>query len=249
MKKESIGGHVVQIYDSIDELPIKRFHKYNKFLLVDSGIGSDINDLNQKISIIIRHVNNKSEHAITELENMRQSLYLVSSEINPSYLAFSCLVYSIDGQILKDISDDGLRRVLERLNNTKVGWLNGFLESIKKKITEELNLYFPGRFDSIAEKEYYDKLRERVLLMLDSIINETENEEKIRQIDNFLLTLAKPHLFSGKESAEIKFEKEFDEMCLFLTHKLNVNPDEMNVLQFYNSFEYLQKSMKQNKQK
>ena len=44
MKKVKLGGHKVEIYDSIDELPMVRFHKYSKMLMVDAGVGSDIND-------------------------------------------------------------------------------------------------------------------------------------------------------------------------------------------------------------
>ena len=44
-----IGTHDVEMYDSIDELPIIRFHKYQKLLLVDSGIGADINSFDQRI--------------------------------------------------------------------------------------------------------------------------------------------------------------------------------------------------------
>jgi hypothetical protein len=247
MRKESIGRHVVELYDSIDELPIVRFHKYNKFLLVDSGIGSDINDLNQKIGTIVGHVKNKSDFAITELENMRQALYLISTELSPKHLAFACLVYSVDGEVIHDISDDNLHRVLKRLKNTKVGWLNGFMESIKKKINQELRLYFPGRFDDAAVKEYYDKLKQRVLLMLDTLINENDNSNKIEQIDSFMLTLSKPQLFSGKESAEIKFDKQFEEMCLFLADQLSVEPKKMTVLVYYQTFEYLKKKLKPKK--
>ena len=40
-----VNKHTVEIYDSIDELPIQRFQKYNKFLLIDSGVGSDLQDV------------------------------------------------------------------------------------------------------------------------------------------------------------------------------------------------------------
>ena len=42
MRKVTLSGHVVEIYDAIDELPMRRFHRYNKMVLVDAGIGSEI---------------------------------------------------------------------------------------------------------------------------------------------------------------------------------------------------------------
>ena len=40
MKNVQIKGMNVELYDSIEDLPIMRFHKYNKMLLVDAGVGS-----------------------------------------------------------------------------------------------------------------------------------------------------------------------------------------------------------------
>ena len=54
MKREVINNHIVILYDSIDELPIIRFHKYNKYMLIDSGIGSDLNDINVHIDRAIK---------------------------------------------------------------------------------------------------------------------------------------------------------------------------------------------------
>ncbi len=104
-------------------------------------------------------------------------------------------------------------------------------------------MYFPGRFDDAATKEYYDKLRDRVLLICDTIIRGNNNDEKIQKIDNYLLTLEKPQLFSGKESAEIAFDKQFNEMSIFLTKELSIDIDKTTVLEYYQSFEYIKKTM------
>ena len=247
MKTTKIGKYTVELYDSIDELPIKRFHKFNKYLLVDSGIGSDLNDINEHIGRIIRYVDKSDKQkAKVQLENLRQSLYMVSQETNVKHLSFVFLVKSIDGKELTDLSDENIKRIQVQFGDTKLGFFDSLLESIKKKIEDELNVYFPGQFDDSAIKEYYDKIRTRVLLQLDSIIRGTDNKQGIEVINDFLLTLANPKVFSGKESAEIKYDKQFEEMCLFLSHELSVNTDKMSVLQFYNSFEYLKKLKKPN---
>ncbi|MGF2526095.1 hypothetical protein ACQUW0_27690, partial [Ralstonia pseudosolanacearum] len=44
-----IGKHTVEMYDTIEELPIVRFHKYQKLLLIDAGIGADIVAFDQRI--------------------------------------------------------------------------------------------------------------------------------------------------------------------------------------------------------
>ena len=48
MVKAKIGKHEVEIYDTIEELPMVRFHKYQKLLLIDAGIGSDITAFDQR---------------------------------------------------------------------------------------------------------------------------------------------------------------------------------------------------------
>ena len=45
MKTAKVNGHTVEIFDSIDELNIRRFQKYNKYMLIDSGVGSDLQDI------------------------------------------------------------------------------------------------------------------------------------------------------------------------------------------------------------
>ena len=59
MRKVKLGKHSVTLYDSIDELPIVRFHKYSKMLLVDAGVGSDINDFDAHIERAVRYIRGK----------------------------------------------------------------------------------------------------------------------------------------------------------------------------------------------
>lgn len=247
MKTIEIGKYKVELYDSIDELPIKRFHKFNKYLLVDAGVGSDLNDINEKIGKIMRYVDRSDKvNARIELENLRQAMYLVTQETNPKHLAFMVLVKSIEGKEITDLSDEGLRAIQKLFENQPLNFLDRLLQSVKKKIDRELNLYFPGQFDDAAVKEYHDKLKSRILFQLDSIIRNADHTQEIEQIDSFLLTLAKPQIFFGKESTEIKYDRQFEDMCLFLSQELSLDIDKLSVLQFYNSFEYIKKQRKKN---
>lgn len=96
MKNVQIKGMNVELYDSIEDLPIMRFHKYNKMLLVDAGVGSDLSDLDRHIEKVIRYLNSPTPNMATvELENMRQNIYFIQSEVSPRHLAFAVLVKSI----------------------------------------------------------------------------------------------------------------------------------------------------------
>ena len=136
MVTEKIGRHTVEFYDTIDALPIVRFHKYQKLLLVDAGIGSDIAAFDQHIERTRRFLmSGKSEQAQQELENMRQCVFLIQSGVNPRHRAFAALVTKIDGQECNDIGDDALAAVTEKLNDVPETELTARLEAVKKKLT------------------------------------------------------------------------------------------------------------------
>lgn len=249
MKVGKVNKHTVEIYDSVDELPIKRFQKYNKYLLVDSGVGSDIQDILHHIDLAKVYTKSNPAMAITELENMRQSIYLVVDELSPKYMAFATLVHKIDGEEMTDMSDAGLKRVLDILSEAKKGWLDGVLNSIKKKIDHELSLYFPGKFEDANQKEYFDYLREHTKVRLEEIISGEDMKELRDKIETSMALLSKPKIFWGTKSVEISYDKQFEEMCLVLSHNLQVNPYTMTVLQFYNAFDYLKKLTSRTKTK
>lgn len=247
MREETIGKHKVKIYDSIDELPIIRFHKYNKYMLIDSGVGSDLEDADGRFVRAMKFIKSDPELAIKELQNLRQLLHLISETINPTHLAFATLVAEIDGEPRTDLSDTGLSEVIRILGEAKKGWIDWLLELVKKKIDTELTLYFPGMFDDAGSKEFYDRLRARTLTILDGILTGDDKTEEIGKIDDYLLSLAKPKSFSGKDSVEIQYDKQFESMNILLAHQLSVNTNNMTVLQYYNAFEYLKKSVKNKK--
>lgn len=134
MKSLLVNNKVVKVYDSIDEMPIVNFQKYNKYLLIDSGVGSDSDDIDAHIVKIAKYIKaNDNKKALQELQNMRQNIYMVNSEISPKYLAFAALIHSIDGKELTDLSDDGLKKVLQDLKEVKHSVVIDFLLWLKKK--------------------------------------------------------------------------------------------------------------------
>ena len=254
MKTVKIGERTVEIYDAIDELPMLRFHKYNKMLLVDAGIGSDLQDFDTHIEKAIRYARSKTpELAAIELDNMRQNVYFIQTGISPKHLAFAVLVKSIDGEPYNDLSDDGLQKVVDMFGDVPVKELTAQMEAVKKKIDEELRLYFPRIFDDAALKEYFDQLKERTVILLRTIIAGEATETDAKRIDEItaeLITYFNPQSFSGADSVEIRYDKQFENMCLILSQNLHVDPKRFTVLEYYNAFEYIKEQAKKaNKQK
>lgn len=240
MKTIHLPGKVIKVYDSIDEMPIVNFQKYNKYLLIDSGIGSDTDDIDVHIAKIAKYIKaNDAKNALLELQNMRQNMYMIHSEISPKHLAFAALIHSINGKEVKELSDDNLKDILADIKEIKHSTIIKFFDWLKKKVSAELEAYFPNDFTSAKEKEAYDKLKMRTILVLESIINGLDKHEQICAIDELLFQANSPRLFAGKDSVEIKYDKQFESTCLLITQKTGADAKKMTVLQFYSALELI----------
>lgn len=238
MKNLLINKKVIRVYDSIDEMPIINFQKYNKYLLIDSGLGSDTDDIDAHIVRIAKLIKtNSTKKALQELQNMRMNMHMVNNEISPKYLAFAALIHSIDGQKVEDLSDDGLKKLLDDIKEVKHSKIIEFLMWLKKKVSNELEVYFPGDFIDSREKEVYDKLKNRTLLVLDAIVNDIDNAEQIKAIDTAMFSKYSPKIYDGSNSIEIKYDKQFESTCLLIAQKTSMDAKKMTVLQFYNALD------------
>ena len=244
MKTIMLNNKVIKLYDSIDEMPITNFQRYNKYLLIDSGIGSDVDDIDAHIVRVAKFIKaNNNKKALQELQNMRQNMYMVNSAISPRYLAFAALIHSIDGKEIKDISEDSLKDLLEQLKEVRHSVIVDFLVWLKKKVSSEMEIYFPGLFSSVKEKEAYDKIKGRTLLVLDNIVNNTNNKEQIAIIDMHLLNMYSPQSYLGADSVEIKYDKQFENACLLISQKMNTDAKILTVLQFYNALDMIKQQV------
>ena len=129
-----IGKHTIEMYDTIDELPIVRFHKYQKLLLIDAGVGADIQAFDHRIERVrLFLADGKYEQAAKELGNLRQSVFLIQSELTPRHRAFAALITKLDGKVCDDISDTALEKITAALGDIKESELTARLEAVKKK--------------------------------------------------------------------------------------------------------------------
>lgn len=249
MKSIRIGNHDVELYESIDELPITRFHKFNKYLLVDAGIGSEISDWDAHVERTVRYIRSNPDLAIKELENLRQNVHFIQNELSPKHLAFCVLVKSVDGRCFEDASDAEIEVIRTLLQEITSSELTANLESVKKKIDDDLQLYFPKLFDDPNTKEYYDLLRRRGLLMLDQIIDKQNRQDEIDRLTDQILTFAPPRVFSGSNGVEVQTDRDFESMCLLIAQQTHTDPKRFTVLEYYNAFEYVKDNLKRKNKK
>lgn len=244
MKSLVLNNIPIEIYDSIEEMPIVNFQKYNKYVLIDSGLGSDIEDIDEHLVNLAKLIKTDLKKATQELQNMRQSMYMIVNEISPKYMAFAAIIHSFDGKKVTDLSEDNLKAMLAKLQFARHSSIIDLLIWVKKKVFTELETYFPQDFGPNAkEKEVFDKLKQRVIYKLQGIIKEEQEQyaEKVAEIDNYLFGLYKPENFNGTESAEVKYDKQFEASCMLISQKANMNAKKMTVLEFYSTLSNLQK--------
>lgn len=252
MKEVRLDGHRVVVYNSIDELPMERFHRYNKMLLVDAGVGSEISDFDARIERCVRYIRKgENENAAKELDNLRQNVFLIMQEQGVRDLSFACLVQSIDGEPCNDISEEGLTKVLERLGGVPRRQMTDALQSVKKKIDDELSVYFPDIFNDVESKEWYDTLKRRTLAVLENIINgrSDERDRAIEDMTERMVLYSRPKVFSGSKSVEIEHDKNFESLCLTIQSETHADAKRMTVLEFYNAYEYIRRLSKERKKK
>ncbi len=246
MRTIKIGSHIVELYDAIDEMPIKRFHKYNKMLLVDAGIGSDLADFDGHIQKAIAYLKAKApENAIVELDNLRQNVFMMQNEVSPRSLAFACLVKAVDGKPT-EATDEALSAIVEKLADVPLKEMTAHFDAVKKKIDSELQLYFPTLFEDASVKEYFDQMKRRTLAQLDIIINgaNERNTSDVERLTLEMLTYNKPRMFSGSDNTEIQHDKNFERMCVTISHHLHIDAKNYTILEFYNAFEYVKELLK-----
>ena len=136
MIDKRIGNLRLKLYSGIDELTAERFHKFNLYTLIATGIGSDVTSLQNHITLIYQALNKKDYDRLKTLfENYHHSIHLITEQIDTQCVAFACLVHSINGDEITDISDENLIKISKRItkNVRRVEALQ-VLEEIKKKL-------------------------------------------------------------------------------------------------------------------
>jgi len=107
----------LKLFDSIEDLPIERFMKANKYWMLHDSIGSDISDFDKNHYNKFALIAGDKEKMLKSLENFRILVFNIMNEINVQHLSFACLVYSINDQLITDLSEESLKGVLKRLSD------------------------------------------------------------------------------------------------------------------------------------
>lgn len=146
MREIRHNGHRIVIEDDISRLNIQRFQHFNRWLLIESGIGSDLEAINSRLSNVMNYIRlEEKEKALKEVANLSQAMAFTMQNISPEMSAFICLCDSIDGVKVNDLSEEGIKRYVEILGKKKIplGKIREWLGDAKKKLKAIQRLFSP----------------------------------------------------------------------------------------------------------
>lgn len=145
----------IEYFESTEDLPIKRYQKFNKYLMLDSDVGSDFNAFNHRIANIKNFVDaDLKQEALDEIVNFRQALFNGLNEISPSVNALVALIKTVDGKPFNYNSEKEVQRVIDYMDrsgfskkdadnltsevkkNSIWNWLTTSLSTLKARLTK-----------------------------------------------------------------------------------------------------------------
>jgi len=136
MKIIEIGEHKINIWASAKEMPTSRYMTFQKYLLMDSGIGDTMESVNNhfnKLHTFLAH--SKIEDAKKEAENLHFNFYSILNEVDYQSRAFACMVHSINDELKTDYSDEALGETLKQLSDLGLtrAIAEDYSDEVKKK--------------------------------------------------------------------------------------------------------------------
>lgn len=149
----------VIFYDSIEEMPHRRYMKFNKEFMRQNEVGNTKLDVAKRIDRAMGFIGaNEADKAMKELSNARMAYNYAQAELEPKGLALAAMVKSINGVEVEDITTSGLKNtlaVLQRIGITKKE-VETNADSIKKKSNKSLRFSFlsslMGKISSIIKR-------------------------------------------------------------------------------------------------
>lgn len=135
MKELSVEGSSILIYNDIKELPVIRYREFQKFSILENEAGDNKKSLDNRLSNIeTLIVSNRLKDALQEARNARLAILYINESIDFQLMSLVCLIHSIDGEKVNDLSEDGVLRVARKLQSIiSKGELSDIIVSVKKK--------------------------------------------------------------------------------------------------------------------
>jgi hypothetical protein len=137
MRLLKLKSGTCELWETTKELPARRYNDFQKYLIQDIGIGSEVVDIERHHQNLFRLLGGSQiQEAQTESYNLFQNIVLAIQGINIKHISFACFVHSINGKAVTDYSESNLKNVINKLSDIGLtqGHVEDILEDLKKKL-------------------------------------------------------------------------------------------------------------------
>jgi hypothetical protein len=239
----------LKLYNGIDEMPMQRYMMFQKYALIDSGVGSSLQDFDTHITTALGYIQlDDKQKAAQELQNLRQNIVFIIDKISPKHYSFIALIHSINGKEIGYLSDDSLMEIHQRLlkASAKEEEVDDRINDFKKKIYGELGTFYPQLFDIGGEIEAIVAVKKKISADIDFILGDDDAKGRAEEIELDMLRKRKVLAFGGKDSSEVELERRYENDCIILSQHTNKDVKLLTVREHYAMIDY---ARKQNKRK
>ena len=131
-----VNGVKVEIYETGEQMTMKRYNRFNKYLMIHNEVGSDFGEFDSRLVKPIQFFKKGlKDEGVKALQNFRQMVYNSFMEYSPKGMALALLVHKIGDKVYNDITSKGLEAVLDKLEEIGFtqGQANETVSDVKKK--------------------------------------------------------------------------------------------------------------------
>jgi len=121
METLEVKKHKIRYYSDIDDTPIGRYNTFQQNLLYDASVGNTIEAISERFAGFDANLQaNKIKEAMVERSNLQVTFFSILTKVNFASRAMVCLIHSIDGKEVTDLSEGGISEVLKKLEKMEV---------------------------------------------------------------------------------------------------------------------------------
>ena len=122
----------MELYKDIETMPITVFMKFQKYVLIENGVGTNVQDFSKRLAKLYEYtINNKPKFALEEIANLQTLFYNVVEKEQDAKLY--ALAYLVKGNEQK--SEDEVKQFIEKnLKKLTTKYIYELYFELKKKL-------------------------------------------------------------------------------------------------------------------
>ena len=125
----------ISLYSEAAEMPINRYVEHNRVLMLEAGIGSDLDATMKRINMAALKMDTDTDAAKRELNNLAANIHLITSGVNLKANSWAYWIESINGVPNNDLSTEGISNLLIKIDKLGIPMqiIESAISEIKKK--------------------------------------------------------------------------------------------------------------------